>query len=508
MKQKALNILKSTASSLAIFSVAVGLSIGLDQLKINSEVILLVYILAILAITIETKAIIYPAVASFAFVFLFNFLFTEPKYSFAMEDPSWYIVLSIFLIVTMVIYVIIYKMQSQIVLRKANEQRNNCLYEFSIESEKIKELNQILTMLSKSFANIFGSRVTVIRQHDQQLIDAGTNSPYLLDIYYPIIRECFESNAVCGYKEIKFSSLPAKCYPISISRYTFGVVMVFLPLGKNLQNEEREFVQTLVLNAANVMAKKSAEIESEKVGLEIEKEKFKTTLLRSLSHDIKTPLTSIQSGTSFLIDSYTKIDDETKKDMLKNINEETIRLNDFVDNLLNITRISTNNLIIKKKSELASEIVEEAIRSVKSRLGKQKIKIAKNEDDMIVECDAKLIIQVMKNLLNNAMEHSKIDSTSIEVAFYSKSNNAVFSVSDNGGGISESAFPQLFKDFSTFSSSKGDKHRGNGLGLSICKSIIAAHGGEIFAKNNDHGGADFTFTFPKGGTDEKSNSHH
>lgn len=503
MKTKLLNICKSTIFSIVIFSIAAGLSIGLNQLNINSEVLLLVYILAILAITIETKAIAYPAIASFAFVFMFNFLFTEPRYSFAMEDPNWYIVLTIFLIVTTVIYIIIYQMQSQIILRKANEQRNNCLYEFSIESEKTKELNEILTVLSKSFASIFKDQIAVIYQREEQLIDAGTNSPYLVDKYYPIIRECFESNTVCGYKEIKFSNLLAKCYPISISKYIFGVVMVTLPKGKNLSKEEKEFIQTLVLNAANVMAKKNAERENEKVSLEIEKEKFKTTLLRSLSHDIKTPLTSIQSGTSFIIDSYTKIDDETKKDMLKSINEETIRLSDFVENLLNITRISTNNLIIKKKKELASEIVEEAIRSVKNRLNKQQIKIVKSEVDAIIERDAKLIIQVLKNLLNNAIEHSNIDETSIEVAFYSKGRNIVFSISDNGGGISESAFPQLFKDFSTFSSSKGDKHRGNGLGLSICKSIITAHNGEIKAENNDRGGATFTFAFPKGDTNEK-----
>ena len=170
MKTKLLNICKSTIFSIIIFSIAAGLSIGLDQLNINSEVLLLVYILAILAITIETKAIAYPAIASFAFVFMFNFLFTEPRYSFVMEDPNWYIVLTIFLIVTTVIYIIIYQMQSQIILRKANEQRNNCLYEFSIESEKTKELNEILTVLSKSFASIFKDQIAVIYQREEQLL--------------------------------------------------------------------------------------------------------------------------------------------------------------------------------------------------------------------------------------------------------------------------------------------------------------------------------------------------
>lgn len=320
MKTKFWNISKSIIISTIIFLVAAGLSVGLDQLGINSEVLLLVYILAILAITIETKGIVYPAIASFAFVFLFNFLFTEPRYSFVMEDPNWYIVLTIFLIVTTVIYIIVYKMQSQIILRKSNEQRNNCLYEFSIESEKAKDLNEILSLLAKSFSGIYKDRIVVIYQVDDRLIDAGTNNQYSTDKYYPLIRGCFESNRINGYKEAQFSNILAKCYPISISQNVFGVVLVTLVKGINLSKEEKEFIQTITLNAANVMAKKKAEKEKEKVSLEIEKEKFKTTLLRSLSHDIKTPLTSIQSGTSLIIDSYSKINDDTKIDMLRSIN--------------------------------------------------------------------------------------------------------------------------------------------------------------------------------------------
>jgi two-component system sensor histidine kinase KdpD len=184
-----------------------------------------------------------------------------------------------------------------------------------------------------------------------------------------------------------------------------------------------------------------------------------------------------------------------KKNLLLDINNETSRLSDFVENLLNMTRLNANQLVLHLKNELVEDIMTDVYHRVQNRLGLHQLFIEQNEDMDYVYTDAPLLIQVLTNLVDNAIRHTKEDAT-ITMSYSKTTEGIEFKVSDNGGGIVQSDLSKIFTDFVSIETGKGDKTRGFGLGLSICQAIVKAHGGTIRALNNELGGATFLFALP------------
>jgi two-component system sensor histidine kinase KdpD len=250
------------------------------------------------------------------------------------------------------------------------------------------------------------------------------------------------------------------------------------------------------------LERESISIHQEKTRFEMEKEKLKNTLLRSISHDLRTPLTTIQTGSSFLYDSFNQLDDDMKKSLLRDINNETSRLSEFVENVLNLTRLNANQLKLHYKNELIEDIFDDIYQRVKNRLENHKLTFIKLDSDDFIHADIQLLIQVFINLIDNAIRHTSEESL-INVSYQKIDKGLLFKVEDNGGGILPHQIEDIFKDYVTFDYHRGDHARGIGLGLSICKSIIEAHNGYIKADNNEIGGTTFSFYIPY----EEGNQH-
>ena len=169
----------------------------------------------------------------------------------------------------------------------------------------------------------------------------------------------------------------------------------------------------------------------------------------------------------------------------------------MVTNLLNLTKIQDGKAPVKKKNEIVDEIIAAAVEHVSKRLGLHTLIVDKPPDIIIVPMDGQLIIQVLVNLLDNAVKHTQPDS-SIKLCVRADKKEAVFEVIDNGAGIPQNIHEKIFDNFVTGSGNNGDMTRGTGLGLAIAKSIVEAHGGTIAVRNAPSGGAVFTFTIPLG----------
>lgn len=237
----------------------------------------------------------------------------------------------------------------------------------------------------------------------------------------------------------------------------------------------------------------------EKMKTEIEKEKMRSNLLRAVSHDLRTPLTSISGVADALIENGNQISEEKKTELLKEIDEESKWLIRMVENLLSVTRINGDNAKISKSPEIAEEIVGESVEKFTKRYPNVIPEVSVPDELLIVPMDPMLIEQVIINLLENAYLHGKKES-GIKISIHTDSTlkNAVFEVSDEGKGIAKEDFEHLFSGAWTNShyTDETDKKRGMGIGLSVCKSIIDAHGGKIRAQNKLSGGAVFEFTLP------------
>ena len=233
--------------------------------------------------------------------------------------------------------------------------------------------------------------------------------------------------------------------------------------------------------------------QQEQFRMESEREKMRANLLRSVSHDIRTPLTSIIGSTSAILET-PDLSLEQQHQLLEDVRDDAQWLVRVVENLLSITRMGEDTRITKQ-SEAAEEVLGEVARKFRKHYPGVKISVAVPDELLIVPMDAILIEQVMTNLLENAVRHGK-NTTHIALSVHQEGENAAFAVQDNGGGIPPKLLPVLFSGTLRHSDTPtGDGKRNMGLGLSVCNAIVRAHGGTMHAQNKD-GGAEFIFCLP------------
>lgn len=253
---------------------------------------------------------------------------------------------------------------------------------------------------------------------------------------------------------------------------------------------------TLITSAAASNIKEQSRIiaEREKVLAEAEKEKMRATLLRAISHDLRTPLTSIIGASSSYLENHDTLTEKERFSLISNIREDSQWLLNMVENLLSVTRINNQESSVVTSLELVEEVVSEAVQRVKKRLPDILIQTSVPDNLLMLPMDATLIEQVIINLLENAAIHSQ---SAQPILFYIEDSGAdvTFHIRDYGIGIDETKLATLFNGEDT-SSSQTDGHKGIGIGLSICKTIIAAHRGTIYAASHENG-VEFIFTLPK-----------
>lgn len=234
--------------------------------------------------------------------------------------------------------------------------------------------------------------------------------------------------------------------------------------------------------------------QSERLRAENEKEKMRANLLRSVSHDIRTPLTSIVGSTSVMLED-PALPGPERRELLLDIKNEAQWLIRIVENLLSITRIGDTQASITKEAQAAEEVLGETARKFRKRFPNISVSVAVPDDLLMVPMDVILIEQVLSNLLENAVTHGKT-TTHIRLAVQDEGSFALFTVQDNGQGISEKELPTLFDGTLKHSETvSGDGKRNMGLGLSVCLAIVRAHGGTMDAKNLPSG-AEISFRLP------------
>ena len=265
----------------------------------------------------------------------------------------------------------------------------------------------------------------------------------------------------------------------------------------NFTMPENLFSAVVMLVVAVVTGALTTKIKiAEKIKADSEREKMRANLLRAVSHDLRTPLTTIYGSTSMLLENHDRLPPEDRLDLLRGIRDDAQWLVGMVENLLSVTRLDGGELRLNKTDTVLEELIDAVLVKFRKRCPEQPVDILIPDDFVSIPMDAVLIEQVLTNLLENAVIHA-VGMSLLELEVRVESNTAVFIVRDNGCGIPLDRQADLFTGYLGSSERQGDAARRNmGIGLSVCATIIKAHGGRISARNCTGGGAEFTFTLP------------
>ncbi|MBQ9036411.1 MAG: DUF4118 domain-containing protein [Erysipelotrichaceae bacterium] len=471
---------------LSVMVFSIGLELALDSLGVKEENIYLVFVLAILIINIETKNIWYGLAGSLIMVLSFNYFITEPRRSFDVSDTNYYVSFIMFIVVTFMVNSLVLQLQRQIRKSKENEKKVNYLYRFSNDFLHAQSRNDVYQKAVVSLDEYLINDVSIVSD------DGTIYGKAISDTLDTAIEFASKSNTTINKANPMFRNIEETILPINSQLRSYGAIVI--DGSHELSEEDMEFVRNVIEEMTVVLEKNYIAREQERTRVQVENEKFKTSLLRGLSHDIKTPLTMIQGGSNFLYESFEQLEEEEKKGIIRDIYDESCDLSEFVNNLLDMTRLDEENVKLNKINEAVDDILFEVNEKVKKRLGNKKLIIHNSDEMVLVYADVSLLTQVFVNLIDNAIKHTR-DNTVIDVDYQKKENEILFRVKDNGGGIKPEKIEHIFENFYSITANQ-DRKRNHGLGLGICKTIIEAHEGKIWAYNNDEGGVTFEFTLP------------
>jgi len=273
--------------------------------------------------------------------------------------------------------------------------------------------------------------------------------------------------------------------------------VVGISLGEDykLSEAQETFIDVILPQIAVVFDRLRIADKQKKVQLEMQKERLRADMLRSISHDFRTPLAGIMGLASTAIDNYNKISDEVRKNFLQSIYEDADWLNELVENILQTTRFEEGKAKLNIAEEAAEEIITDAVSYIKKHARRYNIQVNIPDEIILIKVDGILIRQVIVNLLNNAIQYSP-NGSDISVSLYREKDKAVFEVKDNGPGILTNELEHLFDRYYHSSSQNSRNRKGMGLGLSLCKSIVEAHGGQIDIHNYEPHGTIVDFYIP------------
>ncbi|MBQ8414863.1 MAG: PAS domain-containing sensor histidine kinase [Clostridia bacterium] len=271
--------------------------------------------------------------------------------------------------------------------------------------------------------------------------------------------------------------------------FTFPYFAFNFTIPENFFSALIMIVISLMTSALTTKLKKWQELKAEG-----EHEKMRANLLRAVSHDLRTPLTTIYGSSSAIIDNYDSLSDESKRKMILGIKDDSQWLIGMVENLLSITRIDSGNVKLIKSPTVLEELVDSVILKFKKRYPDVKLSIDIPDEVVIIPMDPILIEQVIINILENAVHHA-LGMTKISFTVKLNDGSARFEISDDGCGIEKERLDRIFTGYYDITEQSTDaKRRNAGIGLSVCATIIKAHGGSITAANSSSGGAIFSFT--------------
>ncbi|TCL68248.1 two-component system sensor histidine kinase KdpD [Rhizobium sp. BK251] len=488
------------AYALATVHVAVALAAGvvLDQV-LDVRNLALVFLMAVLttAVTLGLRPALYACVAS---ALAFNFFFLPPRYTLTISDPESVLALFFFLGVAVIASNLTATVQRQAAAARQRARTTEDLYLFSRKLAGTGTLDDVLWATAFQLASMLKVRVVLLLPEDDTIaVKAGYPPDDTLDdADIAAARWAWEHNHAAGRGADTLPGAKRLYFPLRTGRGAVGVIGLDSDRGDGplLTPEQQRLLDALADQAALAIERIQLVADVDRAKLAAEADRLRSALLTSISHDLKTPLAAILGAAGTLREYRESLAEVDRVDLLSTVIDESERLNRFIANLLDMTKIESGAMEPNHALHYAGDIVGSALRRSAKILAHHKMEVRIPADLPMIRVDPVLFEQVLFNLLDNAAKYAPEGST-IRLDGWANSDQVVFQVLDEGPGIPPADLDRVFDTF--YRVRKGDQVRaGTGLGLSICRGFIEAMNGTITAGNRSgQSGAVFTIRLPK-----------
>ncbi len=464
------------------------------RIKMFESNIVMIYLLGIFLFTYYAEDFIFSFVSSVCAVLLYNFFFTEPYYNFKVNNPSYIITFFVMLIVGFITNMLTNRIKQERQRVEDREKYISSLYYIEKMLLDVKGEEELAKTSAEEIANRLMANVVVQLYSPEHELICGSicgRDDFSGDVDRVACDEAIQTGTACGHGTNLFSEAKANYRPVVSQSGVLGIVGIALPDSSDLTQTQNRFIDVIIPQIAVVLDRQNLAKKEQTVQMEMQKERLRADMLRSISHDFRTPLAGIMGLASTARDNYDKLNDDVRKNFLQSIYEDADWLNELVENILQTTRLEAGKVKLNLEEEAAEEIITDAVTHVKKHALNYTINVKIPEEIILIKVDAILIRQVIVNLLNNAINYSP-EGTTITISLYRDGKRVIFEVMDNGPGILKDEIDGLFDRYHQ-NSIKLIHRKGMGLGLSLCKTIIQAHGGDITIRNYEPHGTIVTF---------------
>lgn len=496
-----LSILLDMIITIVVIAAATGIGLAFRNLGVSMLNVITIYIFGVLVLSLLISNRWFCLISSIISVLVFNIFFTEPFFSLSAYDSSYPITFIVLFCTAFITSSLAAKIKQNSRQSKQKEYQTRVLFDAHKLLQKAETESEVTAAAANQLVKLLNRSVIFYGEKRGKLSEPkifsaeGETVPeeYVLPDERQAAERAFGSEQGSG--EAAESVHTSKCLYLAarVNDRAYGVFGI--AVGKNkLDSFEKGVVLSIIGELALSLDNLRNIKEKNDAAVLAQNEQFRANLLRSISHDLRTPLTSISGNAGFLIAEGEGIEPEMRAIIYKSIYDDSLWLINLVENLLSATRIEDGTTKLRLRSELMEDVVDEAVSRVRNTSGRR-ISVNVGDELLILKMDARLIVQVIVNILDNAVKYSPAD-TEINVNVFRQGKNVAVEISDFGKGVSDKDKPRIFDMFYTAETKIADSRRSMGLGLAVCKSIITAHGGEISVRDNKPTGSVFCFTLP------------
>ena len=468
--------------------------------------LIMLYLLAVVGVALRAGR--GPAMlAAVLAVAAFDFFFVPPHLTFAVRDAEYLITFLVMLVVSIIIASLTFRLRQQVQAAIARERRTSSLYRLSRELAISSSLKEIEAVGERRVGELSRCRAAVVLRLDPTwVIELEARHAGLFQSprdELAVMQWVISNGKPAGLATQTLPSAEALYLPLAAGRGVLGVLALKPedPVGASLaQPEQRHLLDTCATLIAIALERELQSQARQQAQLQVEREQLRSTLLSSISHDLRTPLAAISGSAETLEALRPGRQEATERKLLDGIKSETGRLSLLLENILDLTRLGSGQLKLHFALQPLEEVVGSALRTLESRLSGRVLELKLPDELPLVNIDAVLVERVLVNLLDNALKFTPADSR-IELSARETGQWVEVSLADRGPGLPASDPELLFVPFSQAGgagSTSALGSRGTGLGLSICRAIVQAHGGTISAEAREGGGSVFRFILPAG----------
>jgi two-component system sensor histidine kinase KdpD len=458
--------------------------------------VVMIYLLGVAAVA--TRADRGPCIfASVLSVVAFDFFFTTPYHTLVVDHVQYVITFAVMLAVSLIISGLTFRVRNQAAFAVERERRTETLYRMSRSMASAAAQAELIHAAARHTAETFGGDVAILLPDDAARVAVSAAVPgseWLDGREAAVAQWVYDHGKRAGHGSQTLSAAAGSYTPMIGSKgRTLGVLAVRPPNEGLFEDPERvHLVEAFASQAALALERTQLAEIAKRAEVDIQSERTRSALLSAVSHDLRTPLATIQGALSGVLEQGMRLTPEQHRDLLQTAHDETEHLNRLVHNLLELTRAESGGLHLRKEWQSVEEIVGAALTRLEHRLLNRPLSVDVPSDLPLLFVDELLIEQVLLNLLENADRYSPPGAAILVLARARPASVAV-EVCDNGPGFAPGEEQRVFEKFYRGSSAKG---RGAGIGLTICAAIVEAHGGKIEAGNRTEGGAWIRFSLP------------